>query len=127
MVHEWSLAESIVAYVKNTGRTKVSRLVVEVGALQGIDVEVLEFSLRELAGLEGLEIDELKIVERGVVLKCNACGYEWSPDLGSLDPAAREAIHFLPEASLAFMKCPRCGSRDFTIIAGRGVSILEIS
>ena len=38
----------------------------------------------------------------------------------------REAIHFLPEAAHAFVRCPSCGSPDFAVSKGRGVSIKSI-
>jgi hydrogenase nickel incorporation protein HypA/HybF len=38
----------------------------------------------------------------------------------------REAVHFLPEAAHAYLRCPRCGSVDFDVAAGRGVSIVSI-
>jgi hydrogenase nickel incorporation protein HypA/HybF len=41
--------------------------------------------------------------------------------LRSLDEEAREAIHFLPEAAHAYIRCPKCGSPDFEILSGRGV------
>ena len=37
-----------------------------------------------------------------------------------------EAIHFIPEVFLVHTRCPKCGSPDFEITTGRGVSIASI-
>ena len=44
-----------------------------------------------------------------------------------LDEQTREAIHFLPEAAHAFIRCPSCKSPDYRVQAGRGVSIASIT
>jgi hydrogenase nickel incorporation protein HypA/HybF len=42
------------------------------------------------------------------------------------DAAEAEAVHFIPELAHAFLQCPSCGSPDFEMLAGRGVSIGSI-
>jgi hydrogenase nickel incorporation protein HypA/HybF len=37
-----------------------------------------------------------------------------------------EAIHFIPEVAFVHARCPKCGSPDFEILKGRGVSIASI-
>jgi len=37
-----------------------------------------------------------------------------------------EAIHFIPEVAFVHARCPKCGSPDFEIMTGRGVSITLI-
>jgi len=37
-----------------------------------------------------------------------------------------EAIHFIPEVAFVHARCPKCGSPDFEIMTGRGVSITSI-
>ena len=37
-----------------------------------------------------------------------------------------EAIHFIPEVAFVHTRCPKCGSPDFEIQKGRGVSITQI-
>ena len=34
-----------------------------------------------------------------------------------------EAIHLLPETIHVYGRCPSCGSPDFEVVRGRGVSI----
>jgi hydrogenase nickel incorporation protein HypA/HybF len=38
----------------------------------------------------------------------------------------RESIHFLPESIYAYYRCPRCGSIDFEIVKGRGISEIRV-
>ena len=47
-------------------------------------------------------------------------------DAEALDRINREAVHFVPELARAFMGCPGCGSADFDVTAGRGVSVASI-
>ncbi|ABN69290.1 hydrogenase expression/synthesis, HypA [Staphylothermus marinus F1] len=130
MVHEWALAEALLDYVENYAKQKginhVKRLVVKLGVLQSIDKEILSFSLNQLLSLRDIVIDKIDLIDEPVVLKCRRCGYEWSPKMDDVDESIREAIHFVPETVYSFFKCPRCGSRDFEIVKGRGVEIDSI-
>lgn len=125
MVHEWALAESIVNYLVDQGLRRIRVLRLRLGLLQGVDKEILLFSLREVASMQGVEIGEVAVEDEEPVLKCNTCGYTWSMPASALSDEEREAVHFVPEAIHAFTRCPRCGSRDFTVVKGRGVSLVE--
>ncbi|MGB9827893.1 hydrogenase nickel incorporation protein HypA [Thermosphaera chiliense] len=126
MVHEWALAESIVLFLENSGFRKVKSLRIGLGILQSIDKEIFSFSLQELLRDKGLTVENLEIVDENAELECNTCGYRWSLSPESMDEAVRESIHFVPESIHAFTKCPKCGSRDFSITQGRGVRIIEV-
>lgn len=125
-MHEWAIAESIVLYLREQGIVKARRLKVSIGKLQSIDKDLLHFALNELLRSEGLEIDEVNIVEENPVLACKTCGNTWLLDMSSLPEDVAEAIHFIPEAIHAYYKCPQCGSRDFEVIQGRGISKIEV-
>lgn len=126
LVHEWALAESIIYYLMDQGYRRIKVLKIKLGLLQGIDKEILSFSLGELASMNNLEIGSVVIEEEEPLLKCNTCGYTWSIPASALSEEEREAVHFVPEAINAFTKCPRCGSRDFTVVKGRGISSIEV-
>ena len=130
LVHEWALAEALIRYVKELskerGVNRVSKLVIKLGILQSIDRNVLEFSIMELAKINNLIIESLVFEDEDAILKCRACGYEWSLDMSELDEDVKEAIHFVPEVVHTFIKCPKCGSRDFEIVKGRGIAIKEV-
>jgi len=74
----------------------------------------------------GLEISEIEIIEVEPLLKCRTCGYEWRADPSSMSQDVRESIHFLPESIYAYYRCPRCGSIDFEIVRGRGISEIRV-
>lgn len=125
-LHEWALAESIVMYLRNQGVSKARKLTIYLGRLQSIDKEVLIFALSELLKNEELSISEIGIVEEDPVLACRTCGYTWSLDMKSLSEDVVEALHFLPEVVHIYHRCPRCGSRDFEVVKGRGLSRIEV-
>lgn len=126
MVHEWALAESILDYLRQSGYERVKILKIRLGALQSIDKNILEFGLRELATEKNMKIDSIVFEEEPAVLQCNTCGLKWNLSPQQFDEASREAIHFVPEAIYAYIRCPRCGSRDFKVLSGRGLSGIEV-
>lgn len=125
-MHEWALAEAIVKYATNICVDRsVLRISVALGRLQAVDREVLLFALNSIFETMGMSPRiELRDVEAR--FRCRKCGYSWCYSDLALDEGVKEAIHFLPEAVHAFVKCPRCGSHDFEIVEGRGVSVEEV-
>lgn len=126
MVHEWALAESILDYLARSGKSRFRKVIIRVGALQSIDLEILTFGLQELSKERGLVIEEVSFDHIPVSLRCNSCGYEWSMSPDEFQEDVREAVHFVPEAVYAYVRCPRCGSRDFAIVRGRGIEGVEV-
>ena len=134
-MHEWALAESVIeATLGHAQGRAVSRVVLRLGALQRVEVDVFRTALTELATERGSllshlvnEKSALQLVDEPAALHCNRCGHRHQPTLAdALDDVALEAVHFLPEAAVAHLRCPRCGSPDFRIVAGRGVTIATI-
>lgn len=128
-MHEWALAEGIVKYVSGVvGVKRLKSVKVGLGELQSVDEEVLRFALTEMMKAEGHELseDSIVFVRRTARFQCRRCGYSWSLKDSSLGDDEKEAIHFIPEVIHAYLSCPRCGSRDFEVVEGRGVEILEV-
>ncbi len=130
-MHEWALAESVIeAAASALGTRDPARLrtvVVVIGELQAIEREIFDFALETLVRDRPFAGAEFRIRTEPALFSCSGCGATW--DLAStrgLDDAARESIHFLPEAGHAFIRCPSCGSPDYTVTAGRGVYIESI-
>ena len=123
-MHEWALAEALISTViqvsKKEGLRKIFEIEVRIGELQDIDLEIFKFALIQLRP-DYLKDAEFKFKIVKTKLKCRVCGHEWSPRKDELDESVREAIHFIPEITHAYLRCPRCGSIDFDIIEGRGV------
>jgi len=128
LVHEWALAEAIVEYVKSNypNVNKFRRIEILLGELQSIDEEILGFSLKEILNSEKIAVDELVLSEEEAVLRCRRCRHEWRLKELKLEDEVKEAIHFVPEVVHSFIKCPKCGSRDFEVVRGRGVYVKEV-
>jgi len=122
------LAEAIVEYVKSNypNVNKFRRIEILLGELQSIDEEILGFSLKEILNSEKIAVDELVLSEEEAVLRCRRCRHEWRLKELKLEDEVKEAIHFVPEVVHSFIKCPKCGSRDFEVVRGRGVYVKEV-
>jgi len=128
-MHEWALAEAVLAAAVEVaeweGLKQVSEVRVRVGELQKVDVEILEFAFSQLRDgifksarfVVGLELAEFK---------CRACGHYWIFSKESVDYYSAEAIHFVPEVAHVYIKCPVCGSPDFEVVKGRGIWLESI-
>lgn len=124
MVHEWALAEAVVATAAQlAGGRSVRAVRVLLGELQGANVEALKFALEELSKgtpLEGARVElEVELAE----FECEVCNCKWKLSEVELSQGEREAIHFIPELARAFARCPSCNSPDFKVVRGRGVKL----
>ncbi len=131
-MHEWALAEGIIAtvieYGKRNNAHEIGKVVVVLGELQDIEQEIVEFALNEMKKDTIAENAEFLFEEEKAKFKCRNCGYEWylKDSDKALTKDIREDIHFVPEVVHSFLQCPRCGSRDFEVVSGRGIYIKEI-
>ena len=132
-MHEWALAESILAAAEKTATQEhlktVKELTINLGELQQIDRGILRFALKALAD-EHPSFTKAKFVFKTEKSQftCNVCAHTWGyKDLKkTLDATEAEAVHFIPEAALAYVRCVRCGSPDFQITKGRGVTLATV-
>lgn len=133
-MHEWALAESILTTAVDAAEKeklkKIKEIVVGLGELQQVEQDIFEFALGELIKEQGGKLKDVKIVIKSEKSNfvCNNCGHHWSFDdlKKGINEDESEAIHFIPEVALVHSRCPKCGSPDFKITKGRGVSILSI-
>ncbi len=127
-MHEWALADAVVSTLEEKlGERNLSILKgvhIRLGELQNIDREIFVAGLKMMLRGKHCSLEVFKIDMEEAGFKCNYCGTGWKlneyPGIGEDE---REAIHFLPESAHAYMQCPKCGSSDFTVAAGRGVLI----
>ena len=123
-MHEWALAEAIIAAVfqaaEKEGVKEVTEVKIKVGELQQIELDTLEFALSQLKAAK-LEKARFNIEVVKAKLKCRVCQHQWRFSREKLDKEKAEAIHFIPEIAHTYIKCPKCGSPDFEILQGRGV------
>jgi hydrogenase nickel incorporation protein HypA/HybF len=128
-MHEWALAEAILASAQQVAEKErlreVTEVTVRMGELQQVESGILRFALTEMrAGL--LANAKFHILKAKSTLKCRVCGATWQFDLKKLDKETAEAIHFVPEVAHTYIKCLKCGSPDFEIASGRGVWLENI-
>jgi hydrogenase nickel incorporation protein HypA/HybF len=128
-MHEWALAEAVAKAVEELAAEsgRVGCVEVVLGELQGVDEEVFRFALEELLGSlregRGVSVECVRVTREEAVFRCRACGHEWRLGEWGLGEEFREAVHFVPEVVHSYYSCPRCGSRDFEIVRGRGVEV----
>ena len=131
-VHEWALADAVVESIRQAlqgaSPDRLESVEILIGELQAVDTEIFRFGLSTLLENEGFGMERLSLAVQKAEIGCRACGLQWSlDDDPGLDPEQREAVHFLPESLHAFVRCPGCGSADFSVVKGRGVSIGKIA
>jgi len=133
-MHEWALAEAVITTAINAAKKekiqKITAISVQLGELQQINEEIFRYALDELTELYKEHFSKVIIdiiIERSQ-LQCNNCEHIWMFDSikDSLDEDEVEAIHFIPEVAFVHTRCPHCGSPDFRVIKGRGVSLASI-
>ncbi len=134
-MHEWALAETVVATVLKVADEQdlraVTTIVVALGKLQQIEKEIFRFAIREMIRPHGRRFKKtrIRIRDESAMFKCRVCGHTWkySGAVKKLNTETTEAIHFVPEVVHAYLGCPECRSPDFDIVQGRGMSIDSIT
>ncbi|RDD53983.1 MAG: hydrogenase nickel insertion protein HypA [Candidatus Korarchaeota archaeon NZ13-K] len=141
-MHEWSLAEAIVdsliPVILREGAKRVSEVEIVYGEMMELELDILRFALEELSKGTPLEGSKFVFKEEEASFRCNSCGHRWNfkqvhdslpEDLGIREGenGERESpIHFIPELAQALMRCPNCGSRDFEVESGKGLSVRRL-
>jgi hydrogenase nickel incorporation protein HypA/HybF len=128
-MHEWALAEAILASAKEIAEKEnlkeIAEVTIKVGELQQVEPNILRFALSQMK-TEIFKNAKFHILKAKSTLKCRVCGTTWQFNLKKLDKTTAEAIHFVPEVAHTYIKCPKCGSPDFEIVSGRGVWLENI-
>ncbi|MBU1865292.1 MAG: hydrogenase nickel incorporation protein HypA [Actinobacteria bacterium] len=133
-MHEFALADAVVKSAlraaRDAGMDRIETVTVRVGELQQIKADLFEFSLTEVLPAADPTLEGVRFVvkQEPVRFGCRVCERRFGrPDLEKVgNPDEMEAIHFIPELSHAFVRCPGCGSPDFDILAGRGVTLERV-
>jgi hydrogenase nickel incorporation protein HypA/HybF len=128
-MHEWALAEAILASAKKIAEQEqlktVTEVTIKVGELQQVEPPILRFALSQMK--QGIfKNAKFSIRKAKSTLKCRVCGTTWQYNPKKIDKATVEAIHFVPEVAHTYIKCPNCGSPDFEIASGRGVWLEDL-
>lgn len=133
-MHEWALAESVLSAALEEAEKqklkKITEIIITIGELQQIEKDIFEFALNEIIKDQDKKIKnvKIKIKNEKSTLKCKNCEKVWSfwNMKKKLSKDESESIHFIPEVVLVHSRCPLCGSPDFEILTGRGVTITSI-
>jgi len=123
-MHEWALAEAVIASVAEVAKREklkqVTEVTVKIGELQQVEKEILVFALKQLKPT-GFNSTRFRVTKGKTTLKCRVCGNTWLFRRSKLEAETAEAIHFVPEVAHTYIRCSRCGSPDFEIAEGRGI------
>ncbi len=132
-MHELALADSVVKAALHAadeaGLGLIGRIVVKVGELQQIEKDLFEFSLTSVIPVNEPRLADTRfdVAEEPVRFQCRSCGQVYGRDEAQITGEdSGEAVHFIPELSHAFARCPSCHSPDFDIIQGRGITLERI-
>jgi hydrogenase nickel incorporation protein HypA/HybF len=130
-MHEWALAESVIETVKQNVDEKnlkhVKSVTLLFGELQDVDKDIFTHGLHNMLLDSDLDEGVFSIEIEPALFHCNVCDEEWTlKAFPLLSEDQREAIHFLPEAAHVYIQCTNCGSPDFSVTRGRGVTIKSI-
>lgn len=134
-MHEWALAESIltasVEAAKKENLKQITEINVSLGELQQINKDIFKKAIEDIIDSQNnvlLKKTKINISIEETFLKCNKCECEWnfSDMKKKLSGDESESIHFIPEVAFVHTRCLKCGSPDFEITKGRGVSITSI-
>jgi hydrogenase nickel incorporation protein HypA/HybF len=133
-MHEWALAEAVVAKAAEVARERgiatVREVVIALGELQSVDRSAFEFGL-SAAQREAPRLTDARFTFETDLARCacRTCGHAWTlqDSLAALPEGERETIHLLPEVVHLYVTCPACSSPDFAIVGGRGVSLVSIN
>jgi hydrogenase nickel incorporation protein HypA/HybF len=113
-MHELPVMEKVLAVVLKhaamNGAQRVYGVHIQVGALSDLEETWMQRYFDTLS--EGTVAEEaaIKIERTPAVVRCSACGRDFSPDLGAIDDFA----------------CPACGSAKGDLVSGRGYTIVSL-
>ncbi len=123
-MHEWALAEAVMAtatqIAEKENLKQVTEVTVKIGELQQIERSIFRFALTQLKPTQ-FNNTKFHLTTAKTTLNCRICGTTWLFKKEKLDNNTAEAIHFVPEVAHTYIRCPKCGSPDFEIVEGRGV------
>lgn len=111
-MHELGIAQSALERaleeMRKAGASRVSRIVLRVGRLSGVDAGSLRFAFEAVRGDTAAAEAELQIDETPAVAHCPTCDADFTPASGP--PFA----------------CPRCQAWSGTIVHGRELDLMRV-
>jgi hydrogenase nickel incorporation protein HypA/HybF len=112
-MHEASIAmaaiEQAIEAARQHGATRISRVVLRIGALRQVVPEAMSLAFEACAIGTPAEGATLDLQDEPVVARCRPCGRQFEPDL--------QAINFT---------CPQCGQADAELLAGNEIVLTSL-
>lgn len=103
-----SALDAIRQEARKHGANRVSRIVLRIGSLSGVDLEALRFAYEALAPASIAAGAALEIETVAARARCPACKTEFGADRGFI------------------FQCPRCGEFSGDILAGKELGIARL-
>ncbi len=131
-MHEWALAEAVIAKaIQEATRdkfVKITEIKVKLGELQHIERKLFEEALQEILLKAEPVVKEahIELEIAKALFACRSCEHQWELADTDLSQEESEAIHFLPEMAMVYLRCPQCQSPDFEVVSGRGLWLASL-
>lgn len=110
-MHEYSIVQSLLdsceQYVEANDATKVTKVIIKIGVMSGVEPELLQTAFDTFKEKTVCDACEFIMNIQKVKIKCNACG----------DEAELEKNEYL---------CPKCESSDITVIDGEEMFLMSL-
>lgn len=111
-MHELAIAQSALQQVlreaERAGAGQVSRIVLRVGALSGVETDALRFAFDALLPASPAAGAQLEIELVPALARCRDCGHDFAP------------------ASDTLFECPRCRAFGAELRSGRELDLVRI-
>ena len=110
-MHELAIAQSALQQVlreaERAGASRVTRIVLRIGALSGVETEALRFAFDALLPATTAAGALVEIEPVAALARCRDCGHEFAPDTGAL------------------FECPRCRAYGAALRQGREMDLVR--
>lgn len=110
-MHEYSIVQSLLNSCEENAAehnaTKVTKVVVKIGVMSGVEPELLRTAFETFKENTLCEEAQFVINIQSVVIKCNKCLIE----------SVLESLEYY---------CPRCGSMDIEILDGEDMYLMQM-
>ncbi|MEM0481880.1 MAG: hydrogenase/urease maturation nickel metallochaperone HypA [Nitrososphaerota archaeon] len=143
-MHEWSIADGIVAAVleqaASRNAARVKEVEVLVGELRDLDIQVLEEAIGQLSRATVADGAIFQFRRSHALFKCSLCGENWNmkkatemiasqlSEKGYVVEAEELELptHFMPMLVVGLQRCPKCGGMDIEVEGGHELMITRI-
>ena len=112
-MHEYSIVQSLLDVIEENaeknGATKVSKIVVKIGVLSGVEPHLLEIAFNTFKEKTICEDAELVIINQPIVAKCLECGHQNEYEKNQI-----------------FFECQKCGGVELDVIDGEDMLLMSL-